>query len=96
MSYVLDSLYDIPSKILHLGKGEDLRGQLTTLAEHFRGKGSPVMMGGETDVSSKGIMGVCQGEREAYLLVVVSKGVNGSKFERTQGKSEMRGEGKRW
>lgn len=70
VSYVLDTLYDIPSKILHLGKGEELEGQLSTLEEHFRRKGAPVMMGGETDVSSKGIVGVCRGEEDAYLLVV--------------------------
>lgn len=72
VSYVLDTLYNVPSKILHLQKGEELEGQLKALEEHFARRGAPVMMGGETDVSSKGIMGVCRGEEEAYLLVVVS------------------------
>ncbi|XP_045126809.1 ufm1-specific protease 1-like [Portunus trituberculatus] len=70
VSYILDSLYDVPCKILHMGQGKDIKAQLGALQEHFRVKGAPVMMGGETDVSSKGVMGVCRGASESYLLVV--------------------------
>ncbi|XP_064595334.1 ufm1-specific protease 1-like [Liolophura sinensis] len=64
----LDTLYDVPSKILHITSGDDLASHISTLVKHFDQMGSPVMMGGSTDNSSKGILGVCQDP--ASLLVL--------------------------
>uniref|UniRef100_A0A0B6YP36 UFSP1/2/DUB catalytic domain-containing protein n=1 Tax=Arion vulgaris TaxID=1028688 RepID=A0A0B6YP36_9EUPU len=55
---ILDHIYQIPCKILHIEKGSDIHQFLPELYQHFITVGSPVMMGGETDNSSKGIMGV--------------------------------------
>ncbi|KAL8569348.1 hypothetical protein ACOMHN_014032 [Nucella lapillus] len=64
----LDFFYDVPCKILHVSRGADLRHHLATLYTHFSTLGGPVMMGGDSDASSKGIMGVCMDP--AALLVV--------------------------
>jgi hypothetical protein len=55
---VLDHLYDTPCKILHIEKGSDTQRFLPELHQHFITVGTPVMMGGDTDNSSKGILGV--------------------------------------
>lgn len=44
---------------------------MDALLSHFDKFGSPVMMGGDADASSKGIVGVHVGQRDASLLVVV-------------------------
>ncbi|CAL4072483.1 unnamed protein product [Meganyctiphanes norvegica] len=67
---VIDTLYDIPCKILHCNSGADLIKHIDTLFEHFKNKGAPVMMGGDVDNSSKGIVGVCKTDNECYLLVL--------------------------
>uniref|UniRef100_A0A8C6WWR6 UFM1-specific peptidase 1 (non-functional) n=1 Tax=Neogobius melanostomus TaxID=47308 RepID=A0A8C6WWR6_9GOBI len=56
---VLDYFYEVPCKIAHL------RG-------HFERQGSPVMMGGGADNSSKGVLGVCsaEGHDGSSLLIV--------------------------
>lgn len=70
VAFILDTLYDVPCKIIHINSGSELTNHLKTLCDHFKNKGSPVMMGGETDVSSKGIMGVAQSPMQSYLLLV--------------------------
>lgn len=70
---VLDKLYDIPSKIIHVNKNESLESILEALKSHFVQYGSPVMMGGDVDCSSKGIMGIHVNGSDSSLLVVVSK-----------------------
>lgn len=72
VSYVIDTLYNIPCKLVHVSVGKDLADQTKVLFDHFKTQGGPIMMGGETDVSSKGIMGVCTSATQSYLLVVVS------------------------
>ncbi|RUS92030.1 hypothetical protein EGW08_000243 [Elysia chlorotica] len=64
----LDFFYDVPCKIIHVTKGCELEQHLPELSAHFQSWGCPVMMGGETDNSSKGVMGVC--EDPPALLVV--------------------------
>ncbi|XP_066980582.1 ufm1-specific protease 1-like isoform X1 [Macrobrachium rosenbergii] len=70
VGYIIDSLYDVSCKIIHVNSGAELKNHVKTLSDHFKNLGAPVMMGGETDVSSKGIMGVAEGPTETYLLVV--------------------------
>ncbi|CAN7999754.1 unnamed protein product, partial [Ixodes hexagonus] len=61
----------VPCKILHVSSGADLVEQLNVLQQHFETVGSPIMMGGDSDASSKGVLGVCHTtESMAYLLVL--------------------------
>ncbi|CAG5133218.1 unnamed protein product, partial [Candidula unifasciata] len=64
----LDHFYDVPCKILHIDKGVNISQFMPELCEHFKTVGSPVMMGGESDNSSKGIMGARMSD--PALLVV--------------------------
>lgn len=70
-SLVLDYVFDVPCKLVHVrGGGADLeRVAVEDLYQHFEKHGSPVMMGGDRDNSSKGILGVCSGDTGSYLLV---------------------------
>lgn len=70
-SLVLDDVFDVPCKLVHVrGGGADLeRVAVEDLYQHFEKHGSPVMMGGDRDNSSKGILGVCSGDTGSYLLV---------------------------
>lgn len=67
---VVDKLYDIPCKIIHVNNGGDLRTIVDTLVNHFDKFGSPVMMGGDVDCGSKGIMGINVSQSDASLLIV--------------------------
>ncbi|KAM9424496.1 ufm1-specific protease 1 [Pholidichthys leucotaenia] len=68
----LDYFYGVPCKLVHVrGGGAELeRVAVKELNRHFEEHGSPVMMGGDRDNSSKGIVGVCSGEKGSYLLVL--------------------------
>lgn len=70
--YVVDSLYDVPCKIVHITSSEELNDYVDTLVEYFNDYGGFVMMGGDMDAASKGIAGIHTNARETYLLVVVS------------------------
>ncbi|XP_041740969.1 inactive Ufm1-specific protease 1 [Coregonus clupeaformis] len=70
---VLDYYYDVPCKVVHVRGGMvELQRAAVELHQHFQSQGSPVMMGGDRDNSSKGILGVCTrpGGQESYLLVM--------------------------
>ncbi|CAG9795659.1 unnamed protein product [Diatraea saccharalis] len=67
---VIDTYYDVPCKIIHVNKGDELSYIVDTLMDHFKKFGSPVMMGGDIDCSSKGIMGIQVVDGDASLLVV--------------------------
>ncbi|XP_064292605.1 probable Ufm1-specific protease 1 [Plodia interpunctella] len=67
---VIDKLYDIPCKIIHVNKGDELQSIIDSLISHFVKFGSPIMMGGDVDCSSKGIMGVRVCGNDTSLLVV--------------------------
>ncbi|XP_047242125.1 inactive Ufm1-specific protease 1 [Girardinichthys multiradiatus] len=71
-SLVLDYFCDVPCKVVHVrGGGAELEQvAVEELHQHFEKHGSPVMMGGDRDNSSKGILGVCTGDKGSYLLVV--------------------------
>ncbi|PVD27922.1 hypothetical protein C0Q70_10497 [Pomacea canaliculata] len=64
----IDYFFKVPCRILHVSKGSELKQHLSALKNHFKNLGSPVMMGGDTDNASKGILGVCT--RPAALLVL--------------------------
>ncbi|KAL4712603.1 hypothetical protein ACJJTC_007198 [Scirpophaga incertulas] len=67
---IIDTLYDVPCKIVHVNKGNELNTIIETLKCHFAKFSSPVMMGGDVDCSSKGIMGIKVEDGVASLLVV--------------------------
>ncbi|XP_036453685.1 inactive Ufm1-specific protease 1 [Colossoma macropomum] len=68
---VLDQLYDVPCRISHVRSGgSELEQAAEELHHHFLTRGSPVMMGGDRDNSSKGILGVCTGKQGSYLLIM--------------------------
>lgn len=71
-SLVLDYFYGVPCKVVHIrGGGAELEQvAVTELHQHFEKHGSPVMMGGDRDNSSKGILGVCTGDKGSFLLVI--------------------------
>uniref|UniRef100_A0A8C1QXJ4 UFM1-specific peptidase 1 (non-functional) n=1 Tax=Cyprinus carpio TaxID=7962 RepID=A0A8C1QXJ4_CYPCA len=69
-SLVLDQLYDVPCRIVHVRYDKELDQAVKDLHDHFLTHGSPVMMGGDRDSSSKGILGVCTGKQGSYLLVM--------------------------
>ncbi|XP_028331080.1 ufm1-specific protease 1 [Gouania willdenowi] len=69
-SLVLDFFYGVPCKVVHVRGGELQRVAVPELHEHFDTRGSPVMMGGDRDNSSKCVVGVCTGEEDSYVLVV--------------------------
>ncbi|XP_075738642.1 UFM1 specific peptidase 1 isoform X2 [Rhipicephalus microplus] len=69
----LDHFYQVPCRILHASTGGQVAHHVDALLRHFEQLGSPVMMGGDCDASSKGILGVCQtSSGESHLLVLFS------------------------
>lgn len=70
-SLVIDFFYDVPCKVVHVrGGGVELeKVAVEELHQHFEKHGSPVMMGGDRDNSSKGILGVCTADRGSYVLI---------------------------
>ncbi|XP_019615787.1 PREDICTED: ufm1-specific protease 1-like isoform X1 [Branchiostoma belcheri] len=66
----IDYFYDVPCKIVHINSGSEIPDKIAELTEHYRSIGSPVMMGEDTDNSSKGIFGVCGTGNDSYLLIV--------------------------
>eukprot|EP00064_Thunnus_orientalis_P009786 superscaffoldBa00001267_g9812 len=71
-SLVLDYFYDVPCKLVHIrGGGVELEQvAVEELHQHFQKHGCPVMMGGDRDNSSKGIVGVCTDDKGSHLLIV--------------------------
>lgn len=68
---ILDCYYGVPCKVVHVrGGGAELEQVAAEeLHRHFEEHGSPAMMGGDGDNSSKGILGVCTGDNGSWLLV---------------------------
>lgn len=56
---VLDHLYGVSCKIVHVLNGASVLDHVTTLLTHFTEIGSPVMIGGDVDGASKTLLGVC-------------------------------------
>lgn len=70
MSIVLNQLYEAVSKIIHVLRGKGLIDQVDNIKRHFEQFGSPIMMGGDRDCSSKCIVGLHIGNESVYLLIV--------------------------
>ncbi|XP_030844003.1 ufm1-specific protease 1-like, partial [Strongylocentrotus purpuratus] len=69
VSLCLDYFHDVSGKIIHLSSGDDIPGIVPDLIQHFKTLGTPIMMGGDSDASSKGIFGVHLGATHSYLLI---------------------------
>ncbi|XP_013383909.1 ufm1-specific protease 1 [Lingula anatina] len=70
VSLCLDYFYDVPGKIVHLESGADLPSCVDQLVDHFTTTKAPVMMGGDSDNSSKGVLGICKTTNSTYLLIL--------------------------
>lgn len=70
MSVVLNQLYEALSKIIHVPSGKGLIDQVDNIKRHLERFGSPIMMGGDRDCSSKCIVGLHVGNASVYLLIV--------------------------
>ncbi|KAL6263786.1 hypothetical protein P5V15_003869 [Pogonomyrmex californicus] len=70
VSIVLNQLYEILSKIIHVSSGKELINQVDNIKKHFEQFGSPIMMGGDMDCSSKCIVGLHINNGSVYLLIV--------------------------
>ena len=67
---IIDKIYDVPCKIKHVSTGKDLIHSVDELRHHFQKFGSPIMMGGDQDCSSKGILGVASSINNDHFLLV--------------------------
>ncbi|XP_076621650.1 UFM1 specific peptidase 1 [Colletes latitarsis] len=67
---VLNHLYEVLSKIVHVPSGKLLSGQIPAIKGHFEEFGSPIMMGGDRDCSSKCVVGVHEGVKNTYMLII--------------------------
>lgn len=71
ISMCLDAIYDVPCRLIHILPGEFGR-HVEVLCKHFASHGGPLMMGGDSDSSSKGIAGVAihRENKRVYLLIL--------------------------
>lgn len=67
---IVDQLYNVPCKIVHFSSGLDLCDRISVLEEHFLKTGSPIMIGGDSDSSSKCLLGTCQAADGKYMLIL--------------------------
>lgn len=81
-SLVLDYFYDVPCKIAHIRGGDLDRALIRELWEHFERQGSPVMMGGGTDNSSKCVLGVCSNDKVGGSVLIVDPHYYGPQLDR--------------
>ncbi|XP_046858479.1 ufm1-specific protease 1-like [Xenia sp. Carnegie-2017] len=66
----LDHCYDIPCKIIHIQSGHEIESKFEELMSHFEKFGSPVMIGGNSDASSKALLGVAMSNEKKYFLIL--------------------------
>lgn len=71
-SYVIDTLFGVSCKLIHIRRGEDIKRHRDMLVSYFKDIGAFGMMGGDMDASSKGIAGIRIDGEQVFLLVVVS------------------------
>lgn len=74
--YVLDSLFNVPCKILHVSSEDQLKSHSEEIVKYFDSFGGLIMMGGDLDSSSKGIAGIHIDNQDVYLLIIDPHYVN--------------------
>lgn len=72
MFYIVDTLLDVSCRIQHIPQCDSLKKYCNVIKQYFEEYGGLIMMGGDVDSSSKGIVGIHINGNDAYLLVVVS------------------------
>ncbi|CAH3018056.1 unnamed protein product [Porites evermanni] len=66
----VDQIFGVCSKIVHVSGGHCVEQDAAlVLLEHFKHFGSPVMIGGDIDASSKTLLGVCKTNKGFYFLI---------------------------
>ncbi|XP_037949430.1 probable Ufm1-specific protease 1 [Teleopsis dalmanni] len=68
--YVVNDLYDVSCKILHIPSRDEFKNHMCALKDYFENIGGFVMMGGDMDAASKGIAGIHIAKEDVYLLVI--------------------------
>lgn len=80
-SIVIDHLYNVPCKIIHSDAG-NLEKHIPEMVRHFENFSSPVMMGGNLDNASKGIIGVSYDYSQSkYSLLIADPHCSNKKDE---------------
>lgn len=70
VSYAIDYFYKVQCRIIHARNINDLKLQADNIVNHFKEFGSPLMMGGDQDCSSKCILGISIGPEKIWLLIL--------------------------
>uniref|UniRef100_A0A1L8DTJ4 Putative ufm1-specific protease 1-like protein n=1 Tax=Nyssomyia neivai TaxID=330878 RepID=A0A1L8DTJ4_9DIPT len=68
--YTVDAIYNVSCKIVHIPSNGDVKKYVTLIKKYLEDYGGFIMMGGDVDCSSKGIVGVHIAGNDAYLLIV--------------------------
>lgn len=69
--YVIDTLFDVSCKVIHISKKDSIAKHSDTLKDYFETYGGLIMMGGDMDAASKGIAGIhVSDDQDIYLLVI--------------------------
>ncbi len=66
-SIVIDTLYDVPCKILHC-EAHQINKYFDDIWLHYEKFNSIVMMGGDLDNESKGVLGVAKNDKKYFLI----------------------------
>jgi len=74
---VIDKLFDTPCKIVHIPSGNQLVNNFRKMEQHFKEMSSPLMMGGDEDAASKGILGTCSTDDNQFFLLVLDPHYSG-------------------
>lgn len=67
---MIDTLFGVSCKLIHVRKGEDIKNHKDTLLAYFKDIGGFGMMGGDIDAASKGIAGIKVENDEVFLLII--------------------------
>lgn len=76
-SIVIDTLFNVPCKILHC-EAKLLENNMCQIKSHFETFGGPIMMGGDFDAASNGVLGITSENTERYQLLIADPHLNNS------------------
>jgi len=54
MFLTLDSMFDVPCRLVHCRDGTELENHVDSIVEHLKTRNAPIPIGGDRDASSKG------------------------------------------
>ncbi|OQV22439.1 putative Ufm1-specific protease 1 [Hypsibius exemplaris] len=67
---ILDHVYDVSCRLLHIRTPAELKEHYATLQEHFTNSGSPIFLGGDKDCFGKCVIGMCKVEASLQWLIL--------------------------